>query len=226
MNDFTPERLHCLLTRHIIETGHAPALDALAALAGSSRAEVEAALRRLEAMHGLILVPGSTQVWSLHPFALMPTAFWVRSEGGGWWANCAWCSLGIAAAVGAGVTISTSAGAEGLALRFTVEGGAPSQRDLLMHFPEGPARWWDNPYCPCGNILFFTSAAEIDAWCVRHGRPRGAVLDIETGIKLAGLWFGDYASPGWRRKTPQQGEAIFRELGLDSTFWRMPGNFR
>ena len=57
-------------------------------------------------------------------------------------------------------------------------------------------------------------------------RPHGAILEIGEGLKLAERWFGDYASPQWRRKTSAEGEAIFREVGLDSTFWRMPGSFK
>ncbi|MGH9719303.1 MAG: hypothetical protein ACRD8O_03770 [Bryobacteraceae bacterium] len=84
-------------------------------------------------MRGVILVPGSTAVWSQHPFALMPAQFWVEAKRGEWWANC--------------------------------------------------------------------------AWCARHGHPRGAVIGIETGVRLAERWFGDYASSEWRRKTPEQAEA-------------------
>jgi hypothetical protein len=89
----------------------------------------------------------------------------------------------------------------------------------MLHFPYPPAKWWDNPYSPCGNILFFSSEANIDVWCERHGHPRGAILDIETGIKLAKLWFGDYASLEWQRKPPIQAKAIFDELRLDPSFW-------
>jgi hypothetical protein len=164
-------------------------------------------------------------VWSLHPFALMPTAFWVTANKRGWWANCAWCSLAIGVAVREDVTITTSDGAEGKELQFRIESGRSSRSDLKLHFPYPPSRWWDNPYSPCGNILFFSSETDVDEWCERHGRPRGAILNIETGIRLAALWFGDYASPDWRRKSPSQAKAIFDELSLDPSFWNI-GTFR
>jgi hypothetical protein len=219
------EHLHYLLTKHVIETGHAPDLLALSTPAGRAEKETEDGLRQLEQMHGVILVPNSTKVWSLHPFALMPSAFWVTVNQRGWWANCAWCSLAIGAALRQDVTITTSDGAEGKELQFNVESGRPSRSDLMLHFPYPPAKWWDNPYSPCGNILFFSSEANIDAWCERHGHPRGAILDIETGIKLAKLWFGDYASLEWQRKPPIQAKAIFDELRLDPSFWSI-GTFR
>jgi hypothetical protein len=223
----SPERIHYLLTAHVIERGHAPDVEALARLAGCSTDEAAGGLTRLRQMHGVILEPGSTRVWSLHPFALAPTSFWVSADGrSGWWANCAWCALGIAAALARDVTISARDGGEWEPLTFRVEAGRPARADLVVHFPYPPARWWDNPYAPCANILFFSDPASVAAWCERHGRPRGAVVAIETVARLAELWFGDYASPDWRRKTARVAEAIFRALELDGAFWAMPATFR
>ena len=221
-----PETLHYLMIKHVIETGHAPDVTQLATLAHLSQPKTEEGLKELARMHGVILVPNSLQVWSLHPFALMPTRFWVTAKQGGWWANCAWCSLAIGAALQTDITISTGDGAEGEPLEIRIENGRSSRPGAVMHFPYPPARWWDNPYCPCGNILFFSSAEKIDPWCVRHGHPLGAVLTMEKGIALAQAWFGDYASPNWRRKTPDQARAIFEKLSLNPQFWNMPGSFK
>jgi hypothetical protein len=133
--------------------------------------------------------------------------------------------LGIGAALGEDVTITTSDGAEREELRFKIEDRRSSRSDLIVHFPYPPVRWWDNPYCPCGNILFFSSEATVDSWCERHGQPKGSIMRIETGIKLASLWFGDYASPKWRRKSADEAKEIFDELRLDSSFWNT-GTFR
>lgn len=222
----SPERLHYLLVRDIIDTGHAPTLQRLAKLAELTEERTEAALRTLEQIHGVVLVPNSLRIWSLHPFALNPTIFWVSSATGGWWANCAWCSLGIGAALKQDVTISTSDGGEGNSLEFTVERGQSRRTDLLMNFPYPPERWWDNPFAPCANILFFSSEAHIDSWRSRHGHPLGSFLSIDVAIRLAELWFGDYASPDWVRKTPEQANEIFGDLGLDGSFWKLPASFR
>jgi hypothetical protein len=223
----TPEHLHYLLTTHVAERGHAPDVDALAELAGCSPEAAAEGLVRLRDMHGVILEPGSHRVWSLHPFALTPTSFWVWAEGGrGRWANCAWCSLGIAAALRRDVAVSARDGGEEDPLNFRVVAGRPDRTDLVVHFPQPPARWWDNPYAPCANILFFSAGDLVPGWCERHGRPRGAVVGVETVAQLAGLWFGDYASPAWRRKTAAEADAIFRRLGLDPAFWALPATFR
>jgi hypothetical protein len=223
---YSPEKLHYLLVRHVIETGRAPDLSQLAELAGTMEGKTALVLKQLEKMHGVILIPNSLRIWSLHPFALNPTNFWVSAGSVGWWANCAWCSLGIWAVLKRDVTISTSDGAEGKDLEFAIMSGRSVRTDLLMHFPYPPAQWWDNPFAPCANILFFSSEAQIDAWCSRHGHPRGSVLPIDIGLRLSDLWFGDYASPNWVRKTPERAAEIFAELGLDPMFWKMSATFR
>ena len=177
-------------------------------------------------MHGVILVPNSLEVWSLHPFALMPTRFWVTAKQGGWWANCAWCSLVIGAVLRTDTKISHRRRSRSRPVGISHR----TRAHFATRFPvctsrDPPERWWDNPYCPCGNILFFSSSEKIDSWCARHNRPGGAILNMETGIALAQEWFGDYASPDWRRKTPEQARAIFEKLNLDSQFWKMPGSF-
>jgi hypothetical protein len=222
----SPEKLHYLLMRHVIETGHSPTLQELADLAGLSEEKTAGLLKTLEQIHGVILVPDSLRVWSLHPFALNPTAFWVSTPTGGWWANCAWCSMGIWAALKQDVRISTTDGGEGSHLEFAIERGWPRRPDLWIHFPYPPERWWDNPFAPCANILFFSSEARIDSWSLRHGHPHGSALPIDLALRLAELWFGDYASPDWVRKTPTRATEIFDELDLDKSFWKLSASFR
>lgn len=134
-----PDNLHYLMIKHVIETGHAPDISQLAPLAHLSQPETEDGLKELARLHGVILVPNSLQVWSLHPFALMPTRFWVTAKQGGWWANCAWCSLAIGTALQSDITISTGDGAEGQPLEIRIEQGRAALPSAVMHFPYPPA---------------------------------------------------------------------------------------
>ncbi len=222
----TPELLHYLLFQSIAEKGHPATVEELAGTSNSSVEEVKQGLDMLREMHGVVLVPGSYTVWSLHPFSLLPTMHWVSIGDRGWWANCAWCSLAIGSALKSDISISTFDGGEGRPLSFEVCSGAASREHVVVHFPTPPARWWENPFCPCVNILFFSSEATVDPWCRRHGQPKGSVLTIDKMIRLADLWFGDYGSRDWKRKTPDEAELIFEELDLDRSFWNIPRNFR
>ena len=56
--------------------------------------------------------------------------------------------------------------------------------------------------------------------------PRGAILSLEQGWRLAQAWYGPDRRPAdWRRKSVDEAEALFKELGLLSDFWalRLPG---
>ena len=188
--------------KHVIETGHAPDISKLAALAHLSQPETEDGLNELARMHGVILVPNS--LGSLEPAPLRADAHTILGH------RKTRRLVGQLRLVFTGhrrCAANRHHHFHGRRRRRRAAGNSHRTRPrlapgLLMHFPYPPARWWDNPYCPCGNILFFSSAEKIDSWCTRHNRPRGAVLTMETGIALAQEWFGDYASPDWRRKTP------------------------
>jgi len=219
--------VHFLLLSEIAKTGRAPKLARLGELAEKSEIEVAEALHELERNHGVILKPGTCEPWSAHPFSLLPTIHWVtNAEGDGWWANCAWCALAIGATLNQDIAINTRSGAEGEDFRFAVLDGVATNKNVVVHFPRTPARWWDNPYCPCADILFFHSAEEVEPWCDRHGFNVGDVLPVNKVVELARRWFGDYLSEEWQRKSPGEARAIVSDLGLDPEFWQMPDEFR
>jgi hypothetical protein len=214
--------LHTAIIRHVAERGFAPSITTLQDQLGWPKSDVHATLTNLADIRGVILKPNSWDVWGIHPFTLMPTPTWVETTNRGWWANCAWCALGIGAALRKDIRVVTRLGAEHETVEFQVDGGRVSNERLLIHFPFPPSDWWNNPYNPCGGILFFSSESEIGGWCARHGFPRGEAIDIATGVGLARAWFGDYMEPTWRRKSPDEVQRVFRSLGLVSRFWLPP----
>ena len=71
-------------------------------------------------------------------------------------------------------------------------------------------------------MLFFRSEEHIDRWCAAWRLPRGAMLTLETGWRLAQRWLGpDRRDPAWRRRTVEEAEALFSELELTSSFWSL-----
>jgi len=63
----------------VIERGFAPDSEELADLLDFSVEEVEGGLRALQEYHGIVLHPGSTRIWVIHPFSAAPTNFLVRA---------------------------------------------------------------------------------------------------------------------------------------------------
>lgn len=71
-------------------------------------------------------------------------------------------------------------------------------------------------------MLLFRSEEHADRWCRRWGQPRGEVLSSEQIWGLAKMWYReDRRESGWRRKTPQEAQQIFADLGLVSDFWQL-----
>jgi hypothetical protein len=70
-------------------------------------------------------------------------------------------------------------------------------------------------------MLVFRSEEHVDNWCRAKGMPRGAVLSIRQLWGLARAWYGDRLSEQWRRKSPEEAEQIFEEIGLSGPFWKL-----
>ena len=70
-------------------------------------------------------------------------------------------------------------------------------------------------------MLLFRSEEHIDAWCRRRGIARGATLTLDQQWQLARIWYADRMAQDWRRRTPEEAEAVFASLGLTGEFWRL-----
>jgi Alkylmercury lyase len=207
------------LTRAIAELGHAPSTTELAARASLSIEGVEASLQRLHDTHSLLLHPGSTSPWVVHPFALSPGACWVQTPSLGYWANCLYCAFGIAAALRRDAVISTRLAGEATPVTFAIRNGAPPVSTEVFHLSTPVARWWDNVIHACASFQPFASAAEIDPWCARHALPRGAVMTLPALWAFASDWYGAYVDSPWRKRTPDEVRALFTRHGLVGQFW-------
>ncbi len=73
-------------------------------------------------------------------------------------------------------------------------------------------------------MLAFRSEAHVGRWCEVRRIPRGAVLALDQCWRLARAWYADRLTEGWRRRTPEEAEALFAELGLTGDFWRLSGS--
>ena len=70
-------------------------------------------------------------------------------------------------------------------------------------------------------MLLFRSERHVEQWAAQRGHRRGAVLGVEQLWDLARAWYGTRMHPGWRRRTPEEAQQVFGDLGLTGDFWRL-----
>jgi hypothetical protein len=70
-------------------------------------------------------------------------------------------------------------------------------------------------------MLAFRSEAHRDRWLEQRGLPHGATFSLEQLWGMAHAWYANRLAPDWRRRTPEEAEALFAELGLEGDFWRL-----
>jgi hypothetical protein len=217
----TDQDLRGLLTRTIAERGHAPPLAELAEAAGMDEDAVRAALRRLHDAQALLLHPHICEPWVVHPFALSPGSCWVETARRGYWANCLYCALGIAAATRSDARITTRLGGESETRIFWVENGALTDTGEIFHLSTPVALWWSNVIRACASFQPFASEADVDPWCERHAMPRGAVMTLGQLWRFASDWYGAYLGEPWRKRSPDAVRALFERHGLTGPFWQI-----
>lgn len=222
MKNLTHGLLHATIGRYFVDHGTAPTVAQLGGLLGVEREVVSAALHALAGYHGVVLHPTTGEIWAMHPFSAAPTSFWVESQGRGWWGNCAWCSLGIAALLAADTTITTTLGAESEQVVIRVRDGVVTPAEYRVHFPIPMARAWDNVMYTCSTMLVFASDAAVDAWCARHAMPRGDVQSLATVWAFAQVWYGRHLEPGWTKWTTDEARELFARFGLTGPIWDLP----
>ena len=70
-------------------------------------------------------------------------------------------------------------------------------------------------------MLAFRSEEHLERWRGSMGLERGGLLTPEQQWRLADAWYANRLAPDWRRRTPDEAEALFAEVGLEGDFWRL-----
>ena len=138
--------LHHYILQKIVDTGRSPKICDLSDVFGVEEQGIATALRTLQDYHGAVLHPKSSEVWVMHPFSTAPTNFWIENTEGGWWGNCAWCSLGAAALLDRDLTITTTLGGESKQVVIEIKDGVLMNDDLFIHFPIPMTKAWAVSY--------------------------------------------------------------------------------
>ena len=219
MKKITNSNLHYALISKIIEEGYASSNKELAEHFHTNEREVVDALLALQEYHGVVLHPNKPEVWVIHPFSLAPTNFYITSEKGQWWGNCAWCSLGVAALLRTNLTISTSLGAEGKPFTIQIKDGKIIENDLLIHFPIPMKNAWENVIYTCSNMLVFENKEQIASWSTRHNIPLGDIQPIEKIWEFSKKWYGNHLSHEWTKWSVEDAKKMFAEFELTHQVW-------
>jgi hypothetical protein len=134
--------LRSFIYRHIVGTGVAPSRQQLADVVGAG---VDAQLRDLHDAHVIVLDDRPQRLGEIRmalPFAAEPTDFQVTTETGSWWANCAWDSLAVVAAIQQDARIdSTWSDSDEVATLHVVDGEL-TETEGHIHFLVPARQWW------------------------------------------------------------------------------------
>ncbi|QPB83209.1 hypothetical protein CWC22_009495 [Pseudoalteromonas rubra] len=216
--------LHYYIMKHIIDKGNAPKVAEMAGVFKVATDEMITALKALQDYHGVVLHPESSEVWVMHPFSCAPTNFWIESDGGSWWGNCAWCALGAAALLDKDLTITTNLGAESRQVTIEIRAGKVMNENLFIHFPIPMIEAWDNVIYTCSTMLVFESESDIESWCERHCMEKGDVQPINKVWEFSKVWYGNHLSPNWMKWSVDEAKEIFARFNLVNLVWDMPSN--
>jgi len=126
--------------------GTAPSRADLVAMVGDE-VRADHLLRGLHDVHMIVLDDRPHRLGEIRmalPFSAEPTDFRVTTATGSWWANCAWDSLAVLAALHQDGRIDSTWSDTDEPVRLTVVDDELSPTDGWIHFRIPAARWWDD----------------------------------------------------------------------------------
>lgn len=127
---------------HIVRTTEMPSLSQVTGAVGASESEVKAAYQALSRKRMLVLEPDGVSIRMAPPFSGVPTQHRVRVSGQEYFANCAWDSFGMVAALGGIGEVLSRCEQTHQPLRLRIEGSAPPESGWVFHTVVPAAQWW------------------------------------------------------------------------------------
>lgn len=134
MDEKTLWDVRAFVYRTFGETARSPGVDATAARFGLTHEQAVEAYEGLHQRHAFYLKPGTCDILMANPFSAVETPFRVHANEKTYFANCAWDSLGIPAALHADAQIEAACAQSAEPLRLSVTGGEVSGSQALVHF--------------------------------------------------------------------------------------------
>ena len=136
--------IRAFVYRHFADMTHAPSVDETAARFALTHEEAAFAYQALNNLHALFLNPGTLDILMANPFSNIETPFRVHADGKTYFANCAWDSLGVPAALHSDADVGATCSHSGGPITLRVRAGEVSASDVLVHFLVPFNRWYDD----------------------------------------------------------------------------------
>lgn len=130
--------------RHFAATAARPSAATVAAQLNVETQVALDAFHRLGAQRMLVLEEDGESIRMALPFSGVPTQHVVEADGLSYYANCAWDSLGIPAALQKPAVVHSRCAGSGEPLHLRIGRDGPEASGWLFHSLVPVARWWDD----------------------------------------------------------------------------------
>ncbi len=130
--------------KHFAETAHPPHVEETASRFALSHEQAESAYDELHQRHAIFLQPETHRILMANPFSGVETPFKVHANARTYFANCAWDSLGIPAALHMDAEIDAQCSQSGEEIHITVRGKMVRSEAGIVHFLVPFTNWYDD----------------------------------------------------------------------------------
>ena len=130
--------------QHFAKTGQRPSVEVVAERVGADVSNVRGAYLRLRDRRVLVLEPDGVSIRMAPPFSGVPTQHVVVVDQMKYFANCAWDSFGIAAALHRPGRVHSRCEQSGELLNLEIGLEGPPPCSWLFHCLVPAAKWWDD----------------------------------------------------------------------------------
>ncbi|MCP4204672.1 MAG: hypothetical protein GY769_22415 [bacterium] len=142
--------LKLAIYRHVAETTTAPTVEDMVRVTGRADTDIREGYRRLNASRVLVLEDDGVSIRMAPPFSGVETQHKVTvagqagEAGKNYYANCAWDSLGVVAALSTDGEVESQCGQSLEPIRLRVRDGELSGDSCVAHYAVPAAHWWDD----------------------------------------------------------------------------------
>ena len=144
MNEDQLWDIRAFVYQHLADTTRPPRVQETADRFALTHEQGASAYQALHERHAFFLQPDTHQILIANPFSGVETRFKVYANGKTYFANCAWDSLGIPAALHVDAQIEAECAQSGEKIRLTVSRQNVQYEAGLVHFLVPFTNWYDD----------------------------------------------------------------------------------